>query len=167
MDTIGLAAAVVAWLATMLFFSPRVRITDRFNGPDYQVLVHSRRWFRTLVDVTVACELYIPHATERNKERNELTLATSTNSWPRATHDWEGIITLSMDPATLTDFGKARLGERLEELKPPKTIAEISSLLEVIKLMPESWIEVIVVSSDGISGTRNAKHKGFRPQAPG
>jgi hypothetical protein len=116
----GLAAAMVAWLGTMLFFSPRVHIRGRFEGSAYQVLVHSRRWLRTLVDVEVTCELHVPHG---NKERNELTLKTSTNRWPRVAHGWEGIITISMDPASLTDFGKARLAERLNELNPPKQLA--------------------------------------------
>lgn len=159
----GLATAIVAWFGTMLFFSPRVRITDRFDGSVYQVLIRSRRWLRTMVDVEVACELHIPHA----DEKNILTLSTSTNSWPRVPHGWEGIVTVSMDPKSLTDFGQARLAERLSELNQPKEFGEVSSLFEVLALIPSAWIEVTVLASDGISGTRNAKHKELRPKGPG
>jgi len=118
------------------------------------------------VDVNVTCELHILYGHGKETRVNQLTLQTSTSSYPVVKRNWEGTITVYMDPETLTNFGKARLAERLNELNPPKKIDDISSLLGVFALFPRerAWIDVAVLSSDGISGTRNAKHKELDPR---
>jgi hypothetical protein len=70
---IGLATSITAWLLTLAFLAPRLRIEERRRDeggaawPAYQFRVASRRWRRDLIDVQVHCNLRIPyHGNQEN-----------------------------------------------------------------------------------------------------
>jgi hypothetical protein len=158
---IGLITSLIAWLLTMLFLSPRVRIDGQDLGRDiglastYQVLIANHSRWRSLVDAKVACDLHIPH--HRNEE-NILTLRSSEESFPIVPPHWKRVITVQMDPSSLTPFGRDRLNDRLAELHPPRKSGDISSLFEVFSLIPAARIEVTVFSYDRISGARKVSN---------
>ncbi len=65
-----------------------------------------------------------------------LTLQCSVTSFAFVPPKWARVITISMDPATLTAFGQDRLAERLAELEPSRERAGLTSLAEVFDLIP-------------------------------
>jgi hypothetical protein len=164
---IGLATSVTAWLLTLAFLAPRVRIQELGPGeeeaewPAYQFLVTSRRWRRDLIDVEVHCALHIPHHTI---QENVLELRTSSNTFPFVPARWARKITVSMDPASLTaDFGQVQVAKRLNDLNPAKRVSEISSLRDMVHLIPGTRIEVIVFASDPLSGARRVSRASLTP----
>jgi hypothetical protein len=166
---IGLATSIIAWFFTMLLLSPRVAIKGEI--PDagaepkstYKVLVASRRRSRSMIDVKVTCDLHIPH---HGNEENVLTLQISSGFFASVPPKWARVITVSMDPATLTEYGHKRLNERVAELNPPKKRSDIVSLIEIFDLMPMARIDVAVLASDPISGVRSVSRESLRPQSP-
>ena len=148
---IGLLTSIVAWLITMLFLSPRLNISSVEQDPASQFFVSSRRRKRSVIDVNVTCSLNIPH----DREENVLALQVSSGSFPVVSPGWSRKITISTDLASLTEFGQARLNERLGGLNPGKKCSDISSILEVFDLLPSAYIQVAAFSTDPISGKRN------------
>jgi len=162
---IGLATSIVAWLATMFFLSPRVNISGRYPDNDneaYKVTVSSRRRLRSLVDIKVACTLQIPHD---GGQKNVLALNVSQDSFARVPPGWEQVISISMDPDSLTKFGRERLNERLAE--HGRRCSNIPSMLDVFDVIKEAKIEVAVFCTDPISGTRNVSCEMIKPRRPG
>jgi hypothetical protein len=164
---IGLVTSIIAWLFTMLVLSPRVTIKANNAaggaepGPTYQILVSSRRQSRSMIDVKVTCDLHIPHHVN---EENVLTLQASSEFFAFVPPRWARVITISMDPDTLTAFGKARLAERLAELNPPRQRSDIASMIEVFELLPTTRIDVAVFASDPLSGARSVSRRSLRPE---
>lgn len=165
---IGLATSITAWLLTLAFLAPRVRIAgldaERENRawPEYQFKVASRRWRRALNEIEVRCNLHIPHHT---LQENVLRLNVSTTSFAFVPAHWAQIITVSMDPSTLTQFGQRQLAERLDELSPKRRTSDVSSLRDIFQLIPGTRIEVTVFATDPLSGTRRASRAPLTPAA--
>jgi hypothetical protein len=164
---IGLATSVIGWFLALVFVAPRVSIEDLPAGeesaawPAYQFRVASRRKRRKLTDVQVRCDLRIPH---HGGQENVLRLKASSTEFPFVPAGWMRIITVAMEPASLTaDFGQPELRERLAELTPPKDLSEVESLRTVFHLLPGSRIEVAVFASDPLSGARRASHGSLIP----
>jgi hypothetical protein len=161
---IGLVTSVVAWFLTLTLLAPKVRIEALRPGegsaawPAYQFRVARRRWLRGLMNVEVHCDLRIPH---HARQENVLELKTSSSSFPFVPAGWERVLTVSMEPASLTEnFGQPELSKRLAELSPGKRLADIASLREIFQLIPGSRIEIVVFASDPLSGARRA-NRGF------
>ena len=60
-------------------------------------------------------------------------------SFPRVPPHWEQVIFVSMDPDSLTAFGRERLNERLAE--HGRRCSNISSMLEAFDLIEEPSID--------------------------
>ncbi len=164
---IGLATSVAAWLLTLVFLAPRVRIGELDRGeadapwPAYQFRVASRRRRRHLIDVEIHCSLHIPH---HRGQANVLGLHASSTSFPFVPAGWERAITVSMDTASLTaEFGQQQLARRLGELESATQPADLSSLREIFGLIPGSRIDVIVFASDPLSGARRVSRASLIP----
>lgn len=164
---IGLATSVLGWFLTLIFIAPKVRIESLPAGegsaawPAYQFRVASRRRRRDLIDVQVHCDLRIPHHVG---QENVLMLKASSTEFPLVPAGWVRVITVAMEPASLTEnFGQPELKKRLAELTPPKEPSEIESLRTVFHLMPGSRIEVVVFASDPLSGARRASRGSLVP----
>lgn len=162
---IGLATSVIGWAVVMVAFAPRVAIKGRSPDraqpdADYQILVSSRRRRRSMIDVSVSCNLRIPH---HGYQANMLTLQCSSTSFAFVPPRWARVITVSMDPGTLTSFGQDRLSERLAELEPPQEQASLGSLAEIFDLIPMARIDVAVFASDPISGARSVSRASLSP----
>jgi hypothetical protein len=117
-----------------------------------------------MIDVQVHCDLRIPHHAD---QENVLKLKASSTAFPFVPADWERRITVSMEPASLTeDFGQLELKKRLDELNPKEKLSNIASLRDVVQLIPGSRIEVVVFASDPLSGARRAsRSRSFRGAA--
>jgi hypothetical protein len=164
---IGLATSVTAWFLTLVFLAPRVRIEGLRSEeadaewPAYQFRVASRRRRRDLIDVAVHCDLRIPH---HAVQANVLRLQVSSTSFPFVPAGWQRNVTVSMDPASLTEhFGQVQLAKRLDELPQKREPSSISSLRDVFYLIPGSRIEVVVFASDPLSGARRASRASLTP----
>lgn len=156
---IGLATSITAWLLTLIFLAPRMRIREighRVGDGDplsYKFLVASRRWRRDLNDVQINCALHIPHD---ETEENVLAIQASTGSFPFVPADWERVITISMDISSLSPFGVREVAKRLSELNPPQGLSDIASVADLFVLIPGTRVEVVVFASDPLSGARRA-----------
>jgi hypothetical protein len=94
-----------------------------------------------------------------------LALKATSTYFPRVSAKWTRVVTVSMDPASLSDdTGKPELAKRLAELQPQRTVDALSSLREVFALIPGSRIEVVVFASDPTSGARRSSHGSLTPR---
>jgi hypothetical protein len=70
---------------------------------------------------------------------------------------------ISMAINSLTDFARAELSKRLNELEPPRQISDIESVAEAIELIEAAEIEVAVSGVDRMTEVRSVQAKRIRP----